>query len=37
MTRALTAAALLVVVLAGGLILGAVNELIEDTDPWPNE
>lgn len=31
MTRALTAAALLVVVLTGGLVLGAVHGFVEDT------
>lgn len=33
MTRALTAAALLAVVLTGGLIYGALHGFIEDTGP----
>lgn len=38
MTRALTAAALLVVVLAGGLIYGAINGFVEDTAwDWPDD
>lgn len=38
MTRALISAALLIVVLGGGLVLGAVHGFVEDTAPdWGDD